>query len=248
MIVGVFLKNKILLLGGSGTLGKHIIKSNLFSNLINPSKKKLNILNQHNIEKFIINKKINLILHCAALARVKECENNKKKAININVKGTSNVVKAILNTRNNIKLIFISSDAVYSPNKGNHKENDKLNPYNFYGWTKLLAEEQVKQLKKHIIIRTRFFDKNNIPFNYSAKNIYTSSLEVTELVKYISKLIKKNFQMIINVGGPKISDFKKYSKYKKNMESCDKSKIFKNLNLKIATDASLNINKLKRII
>jgi len=248
LIVGDFLKNNILLLGGSGTLGRYIIKSNLFSNLKYPTKNNLNILNQNKIERFIINNKINIILHCAAFARVKECENNKKKASKINIIGTSNVVKAILNTNKNINLIFISSDSVYPPNKGNNKENDKLQPYNFYGWTKLLAEEYVKQIKNHVIVRTRFFDKNNIPFKYSAKNIYTSGLEVSELVKYISKLIIKNFQGIINVGGPKISDFKNYSKYKKNIKSCDKSKIFKNLNLKIATNASLNISKLKRLL
>tara|TARA_B100000965_G_scaffold49465_1_gene36392 strand:+ start:2553 stop:3299 length:747 start_codon:yes stop_codon:yes gene_type:complete len=248
LIVGDFLKNNILLLGGTGTLGRHIIESNLFSNLIHPSKKKLNILNQNKIEKFILNNNIKIILHCAALARVKECENNKQKAISINTIGTLNIVKSILNTNNKVKLVFISSDAVYSPNKGNNKEKDKLKPYNFYGLTKVLAEKQVKLVKRYIIIRTRFFDKKNITFNYSAKNIYTSSLEVTDLVRYISKLIKINFKGIINVGGPKISDFKKYSKYKKNIKPCDKKKIFKNLNLKIATNSTLNLNKLKSLI
>ena len=49
-----------------------------------------------------------------------------KKAFNINVKGTDNIVKSILKTNRNLKLVFISSDAVYGAYKGNFKENDKL--------------------------------------------------------------------------------------------------------------------------
>ena len=150
--------------------------------------------------------------------------------------------------KKDIKLVFISSDAVYASVKGNYKETDKTNPYNFYGLTKLKGEKIVKKLKNYIIIRTRFFDKRKIPFKYSAINIYTSSLEVNKLVKYISILIKKKFQGTINVGGPKISDYKQYKKYKKSLDPCDKSKILNELNFKIATNASLNISKLKKFL
>ena len=250
--MGIFLKNNVLLLGGTGTLGSKIIKSKFFPNLKHPKKKILNILNRNKIEKYLIKEKISLILHCAALARVKDCEFNKNKAKKINIIGTQNIVKSILkikkNKKNDIKLVFISSDAVYASTKGNYKETDKLSPYNVYGQTKLKGEKIVKKLSNYIIIRTRFFDKRKIPFKYSAINIYTSSLEVGKLAKYISILIRKKFQGTINVGGPKISDYKKYKKYKKNLKPCDKSKIFNELNFKIATDASLNINKLRKFL
>ena len=246
------MKSNVLLLGGSGTLGSKIIKSKLFPNLKYPKKKILNILNKKQIENYLIKKKINLVLHCAALARVKDCELNKNKAKKINIIGTQNIVKSILKIqkmkKKDIKLVFISSDAVYASVKGNYKETDKTNPYNFYGLTKLKGEKIVKKLKNYIIIRTRFFDKRKIPFKYSAINIYTSSLEVNKLVKYISILIKKKFQGTINVGGPKISDFKQYKKYKKSLDPCDKSKILNELNFKIATNASLNISKLKKVL
>ena len=97
MIVGVYLKNNILLLGGSGTLGKALIRSKLFKNLYYPSSKVLNILNQRKLEEFLIKKKIRTIFHFAALARVKECQYNKKRAYRINVLGTQNVVKSVNN-------------------------------------------------------------------------------------------------------------------------------------------------------
>ena len=73
MTAGDFLKNNILLLGGTGTLGSQIIRSRIFQNLKYPSKKKLNILKKDKIEKYLLNNNINLILHCAGLSRVKAC-------------------------------------------------------------------------------------------------------------------------------------------------------------------------------
>ena len=246
------MKSSILLLGGTGTLGSAIIRSKIFPNLKHPSKKTLNILKKNKIEKYLLNNNINLILHCAGLARVKECQLNKNKAKKINIDGTQNIVKSILkikkSNKKDIKLVFISSDAVYSSIRGNYKETDRLSPYNIYGRTKLKGEKIVRKLYNYIIIRTRFFDKRKITFKYSAVNIYTSGLEVSKLVRYISTLVKRNFQGIINVGGPKTSDYKKYKKYKKNLKPCDKSKIFNELNFKIATDASLNINKLRKFL
>ena len=50
------------------------------------------------------------------------------------------------------------------------------------------------------------------------------------------------------MGGPKISDYKKYKRYNQKLVSCDKNKIFSEINFKIATDASLNLSKLKKFL
>ena len=142
----------------------------------------------------------------------------------------------------------MSSDAVYASNRGNYKETDILKPYKFYGFTKAIGEKIVQKLEDFIIIRTRFFDKKKILFNYSARNIYTSSIEVEVLVKYIFKLIKFNYKGIVNVGVPKISDYNNYKKYKKNLKACDKNKVFKEVDFKLASNAALNIAKLKKIL
>jgi dTDP-4-dehydrorhamnose reductase len=238
--------NRILLTGGSGTLGKAIIESGLFEKLYHPTSKQLDILNYEKLKKFISKKKINLILHCAAIARMKKCERNISKAIDVNIQGTLNIVKSISKKR--IKLIYISTDAVYESTRGNYSELDPIKPYNVYGWTKVASEFLVKTLDKYLIIRTRFFNKDKILFKYSANNIYSSSIEVKKLVVIIYKLLKKNVLGIINIGQKKISDYNNYKKYNLKLKSCSKKKIFKEINYKIATNSSLNINKLKRLI
>jgi dTDP-4-dehydrorhamnose reductase len=240
------LDNKILLTGGSGTLGRAIINSGLFKNLFAPTSKQVNILHYKELKKFIFKNKINLIIHCAALARMKECEKNISKAIEINVRGTLNIIKSI--QRKKIKLIYISSDGVYPSLRGNYSETDPVKPYNIYGWTKVAAEFLVKTLDKFLIIRTRFFSKDKILFKYSANNIYSSSIEVNKLVIIIYKLVKKNISGIINVGQKKISDYDNYKQYNIKLKSCSKNKIFKEINFKIGTNSSLNLNKLKKIL
>ena len=75
---------KILLIGGGGTLGSTIIRSKIFKNLDFPSKKNLNLLYKSSIRKFI-NRKYDLIINCAAFARMKECEKYdlRKKTVGI---------------------------------------------------------------------------------------------------------------------------------------------------------------------
>ena len=246
MISGAFLNNKILLTGGSGALGKAIINSGLFKILYAPTSKQVNILNYKQLKKFILKNKIKLIIHCAAFARMKECEKDISKAIEINVRGTLNIIKSI--KKKKIKLIYISSDGVYPSLRGNYSETDPIKPYNTYGWTKVAAEFLVRTLDKFLIIRTRFFNKDKILYKYSENNIYSSSMEVNKLVLIIYKLIKKKISGTINVGEKKISDYDNYKKHNPKLKSCSKNKIFKEINFKIGTNSSLNINKLKKII
>ena len=184
---------KILLIGGSGNLGTEIIKSNLFNNIVAPKKNSLNLLTPNQISETLNTFKPKIIIHCASLARMKECEKDKNKAININILGTLNLIKEIQKyekkNKLSVHLIYLSSDAVYPSLKGNYKEDSKLGPYNVYGWTKLSAEFLVKILKKYTIIRTRFFIKKKINYKFSASDIFTSQVQVTLLPKYIKFLI-----------------------------------------------------------
>ena len=87
---------KTLLIGGSGNLGSAIIKSKLFKNLYYPKKRDLNLLKRNNIKRILKKYKFGLIINCAAMARIVDCEKNPKKAIKINIDGTSNLVEEIL--------------------------------------------------------------------------------------------------------------------------------------------------------
>lgn len=242
---------KILLIGGSGNLGKSIIKSGLFKNIYYPKKKDLNILNRNSIKKTLNRNNFDLIINCAAMAKIVDCEKNPSKAIKVNIVGIFNLVNEILNyeikSKKKIKLLHMSSDAVYPSQKGNYSEKDNLSPYNVYGWTKLASEFLVRLLKRHVIIRTRFFVKDKIKFKKSASDIFTSNIEVNDLVKKIKIILIKNYIGVINVGLKRHSDYHAYKKYKINLKLCKRKDIIKNLTVNLAKDSSLNLSLLKKI-
>jgi len=241
----------ILLTGASGTLGQAIVKSGHFSSLLTPSMAELDITKPESIEKFFGNNDIDAIIHCAALARLKDCEDNPNKAIQTNIVGTSNLVKEVLKKENKtgekIRFVHISTDGIYQSTEGNYKENGPTIPYNIYGWTKLGAECAVNSLSNFCIIRTRFFDPEKINFDTSATDIYTSKLHVVDLVKSIAKLTVDKFIGIVNVGGERKSDYELNKMFNPSIKPCKYDDIAKDLPFRIAKDASMDCSLWKKL-
>lgn len=238
--------DKILLTGGSGKLGRHIIKSGLIQKILHPERDVLDITKPISIKKFFESEQISAVIHCAALARMSVCQAAPGKAVAINIIGTSNLVKEVIEAerkyQKRIRFIHISTDGVYPSVRGNYSEGDETIPYNVYGWAKLGAESAVNTLSNYCIIRTRFFDPKQIEFEESATDIFTSSMPVSDLVKAIKKVLMSDFVGTVNIGGPSLSDFDRYRKYKKTLKPCTREDIVKDLPFQIAKDASMNCN------
>ncbi len=155
---------KILVTGASGLLGSEV------ANYLNKVGHKVTgIFNHHNrlagsgIKKIkcdisklssvnSLSSKIDLIIHCAAMTNVNECEKDKKSCFLTNVIGTRNIVS--LAKKLNAKLIYISTPSVFDGLTGNYRENDPPNPKNYYSLSKLLGEEAVLSYDRGFIVRT----------------------------------------------------------------------------------------------
>lgn len=85
------------------------------------------------------------VIHLAAETSVTAGEYYKEKFCEVNVVGTFNVAKVALELGCK-NFVYASSAAVYGNldgwfNKKSHKDQKNLRPTNFYGWSKLKAEE-----------------------------------------------------------------------------------------------------------
>ena len=237
-----------LLIGGSGKLGSEIVKSKYFKNINAPEKKFLNLKNKKQIKKYL-SRDINLIINCSGYTEIRKCEKFKKKAFDLNVVTTRNLVREIIYQNKmkvrKIKLIQISSDAVYAMTNGNYRENGRCNPKSYYGLCKLETEKAVKKINNFLIIRTRFFNKKNFQYNDAATDIYSSMIELNNLIKYIDLLIKKKIKGIINIGH---SDYNILKKYFKKIKKISRLSIQEKTNTFITKDASMNIKKFLKIL
>ena len=156
--------NNILVTGGAGYIGSHIIellvkkkfKVFIYDNLVTGYKKLINkkavfiegdIKNSKLLIKTINDNNINSIIHLAGYLNISEGQKNKKKYYKNNVIGTLNLVKACKNsTVKNI--IFSSSCSIYGNIKGSVSEKNIPKPKSYYAFTKYKSEEIIKRYGK----------------------------------------------------------------------------------------------------
>ena len=235
------MKSKILITGGDGRFAKILKKKNKQLNLIFKSKKELNILKLHSIEKCIRKEKPKIILHSAGLSRpMKIHEKDIIKSVNLNIIGTANITKACHEKK--IKLIYFSTNYVYPGVKGNYKEQDPVLPVNNYAWSKLGGEASVQLYKNSLILRVCMTEK---PFVHKTAftNVKTSFMYHEDVAKILFKILHK--KGIINVGGNSkfIYDFAKKDNF-----NVKKKYLKKKNNYGVPVNSSMNLTKLKKII
>jgi dTDP-4-dehydrorhamnose reductase len=238
-------RDNILLTGSTGTLGKALIKKLSNKNIFRPGREDFDITNAHSVKNYFLEKNFNTVIHCAAMARMSECENNPREALWTNLIGTAFLVDEMLMIpkEKRPRFIHISTDGVYPSTEGFYSEKAATIPYNKYGWTKLGAESAVNMLSNFCIIRTRFFDPGNSKFKESASDIYTSSIAIDLLCEAIIILMRSDYQGTINIGGERLSDFERTKKYDPTIKPCVREDIVKNLSYELARDSSLDCSR-----
>lgn len=148
---------KVLVTGAAGQLGasiRDISKEYKQLEFTFKDSKELNVTDLAAINTVFENEIFDFCINCAAYTFVDKAESEKELAKQINTIGPKNLAQTC--KKNKCTLIHISTDFVFD---GKHlhpyNEDDKENPINVYGLTKLNGEKEIaKTLKEHIIIRT----------------------------------------------------------------------------------------------
>jgi len=201
---------KTLLFGGSGKLGQ-IIKT-IDQKIFMPAREECDITNYRQVLLEINKIKPKVVIHAAAIVGTKECEKNKTLAWKVNVEGTNNIVRVCHDK--NIRLVFISSAAIFDGKKGAYKEEDPPTPAFYYAITKVAAEQAVKQLRSYAIIRLDFFPLDGLKYHKVFNDHFTSKIPIDEAAKKILQISNKtNFTGIINIGQPRNSLYEILKRY-----------------------------------
>jgi dTDP-4-dehydrorhamnose reductase len=104
---------------------------------------KMDITDQEEVNRVFDAAKPEVVIHLAAISKPDECESSPAKAYDINTTSVKYLLEAAANLK--AHFVFLSTDFVFDGEKGMYTEDDIPSPVNYYGETKLLAEEFVKQ-------------------------------------------------------------------------------------------------------
>ena len=228
---------KILVTGANGFLGYYLVEQLLAKNISVTATGKgecrlpfthdknfqyleVDFTDPFSIHDVFENIKPDVVIHSGAMSKPDECETNQMLAYLVNVEGT---VQLLINSAD-LKsfFVFLSTDFVFGGERGMYNEDDNPNPVNYYGRTKLEAEEAVKEYEfDWAIVRTVLvYGKNHSGHNNILK-IVKEKLEkgeeysvvddqlrtptyVEDLAKGIVSIIEKRATGIFHLSGKDI--------------------------------------------
>jgi UDP-glucose 4-epimerase len=250
---------QVIVTGGAGFVGSHLIElliskkhtpiiiDNLSSGnyqyikkFISSKKAQFFNLDIRNINTIMKMKKVDAVIHLAAIASVVESINNPLYVNEVNVDGTLNMLE-FCRRKNIKKFIFTSSAAIFGDNDKKINEFTYPMPTTVYGATKLVGENYCKIYSELFNIQTIVLRPFNI---YGARQ---NSDYAGVISKFIQR-IKENKSPIIFGDGNQTRDFihvKDVSiAFEKSLSMTNDTK-FNIFNL--ATGKSTSINKLAKI-
>lgn len=126
--------------GHKGVLGT-IIQRKLEERFIKYSNFTGDIRNEEEMCTWIIENNISKIIFLASKVAVKDVNENRIEAYDVNIGGIIKTLAAIKKSERDIYFFYSSSSHVYKSKDSSINERDELNPPNTYGLTKKISEE-----------------------------------------------------------------------------------------------------------
>lgn len=139
---------KILVTGGKGMLGRTLVKEFASDEVTVADLPEWDITDDDAFARKTLQCSPELIIHCAAMTKVDDCENNRDLAFRLNEEGTRNV--AVAAKLCGARLIAISTDYVFSGEPPREPwawgEGDIPRPRTVYGLSKFAGEQMIQMI------------------------------------------------------------------------------------------------------
>lgn len=147
------MKPVVLVTGAAGLIGQYLVRTAArwapHWDVSGLSRADLDLTDAAKVEAAWCSVKPSAVIHCAALSRTKDCEQDPGNARRINVEATAHLATL----SRDIPFFFLSSGEVFDGTKGWYAETDEAIPINVYGKTKLEAEHVILKNPRHTVLR-----------------------------------------------------------------------------------------------
>ena len=230
----------ILITGAAGKLGATLLKC--LPNAFAGTRANFDITNAAMMHDFFEkNASIDTVVHCAALVSPPKVNEHIADAIQANIIGTA--LLSIACYQRNIRLVYISTDYVFSGEQGMYAENDAVLPQNKYAWSKLGGEASLQMLDNYVIIRLSF-GPDTFPYKAAFADQFTSRESASVISEKIKNIVLSDFKGLIHIGAERKSVYD-YA-LSLGAENIEKISI-KDMSVKMPKDTSLNTNLYKSL-
>jgi len=130
-----------------------------------------------------------IVVHAGAMSKPDDCELKQWQAYLVNVEGT---VTTLMNAAEQKSFfLFVSTDFIFDGEKGMYNEDDEPSPVNYYGKTKLEAEELVREYEfGWAIVRTVMVYGKPILSRSNILSIVKEKLETGEIYKVVDDQLR----------------------------------------------------------
>lgn len=166
---------KILVTGANGMLGQDLcpILEDEGFDVIETDIHNMDFTDSKIVENVLQKNMPDYVIHAGAYTNVDKAEAEKDLAFKINAEGTHNIAQTC--KKLGISLIYISTDYVFDGKKAEkYTPEDKTNPLNIYGKSKLQGEEFVRNCDKYYIARTSWL------YGHHGKNFVETMLSLSQ--------------------------------------------------------------------
>lgn len=145
---------RIWVTGAGGLIGNALVRQlrgfPQLSPVIGLTREECDLTQPESIRERYLRDAPDILIHCAAISRPTDCDQDPALARLVNVEATRHLVEL----HRDRPFVFLSTDVVFDGSKGNYREDAPLCPLSLYGETKALGEAIVARNPASLIVRT----------------------------------------------------------------------------------------------
>lgn len=152
------LRTRILITGANGLLGQALVRRlspsgdhNVLATALDDRPRfdvpceytPLDVTTPDEVETIVSEYDPDVVVNCAAVSDVSECDANRNRAWAVNARAVRTLAKTCRTA--DARLVQLSSDFVFNGRRGPYEEDDRPDPVNYYGRTKLAGENALRE-------------------------------------------------------------------------------------------------------